>query len=125
MIPYVANAVQPNESGAKVSALPLSSEQAGGSENLSARARVFVTRSPAGTVQPSSANAAVGSNEILVIASRLKEYIQKRSDYSTSSGVMDVLSHHLRSLCDRAIDQARSEGRKTVMDRDFDFLKKS
>lgn len=61
--------------------------------------------------------------EVLVIASRLKEYIQARSDYNTSASVMDVLSAHLRILCDRAIDQARSEGRRTVMDRDFEFLK--
>ena len=37
---------------------------------------------------------------------------------------MDVLSDYVRVLCDRAIDSARAEGRKTVLDRDFDFLKK-
>ena len=63
--------------------------------------------------------------EVLVIASRLKEYIDARSGYNTSAAVMDVLSEQLRILCDRAIDNARSEGRKTVLDRDFDFLKKS
>jgi histone H3/H4 len=36
---------------------------------------------------------------------------------------MDVLSDHLRTITDRAIANARSEGRKTVMDRDFSFLK--
>ncbi len=61
--------------------------------------------------------------EVLVIASRLKEYITARSDYNTSGSVMDVLSDHLRILCDRAIDNARADGRKTVMDRDFEFLK--
>jgi histone H3/H4 len=30
-----------------------------------------------------------------------------------------VLSDHLRELCDRAIDHAASQERKTVMDRDF------
>ena len=63
--------------------------------------------------------------EVLIIASRLKEYIQARSDYNTSASVMDVLSDHVRILCDRAIDNARAEGRKTVLDRDFEFLKKS
>ena len=62
--------------------------------------------------------------EVLVIASRLKDYITARSEFNTSQSVMDFLSDHLRALCDRAIDQARSEGRKTVMDRDFSFLKK-
>lgn len=61
--------------------------------------------------------------EVLIIASRLKEYIQVKSDFNTSASVMDVLSDHVRILCDRAIDNARAEGRKTVLDRDFDFLK--
>lgn len=62
--------------------------------------------------------------DVLIIASRLKEYIFARSEYNTSGAVMDVLSDHVRIVCDRAIDNARAEGRKTVMDRDFDFLKK-
>lgn len=63
------------------------------------------------------------SQEVLVIASRLKDYIQARSEFNTSQSVMEVLSHHLRALCERAIDNARADGRKTVMDRDFQFLK--
>lgn len=63
--------------------------------------------------------------EVLVIASRLKEFVQARADMNTSAAVMDVLSDHLRVICDRAIDHARAEGRKTLMDRDFDFLKRS
>lgn len=62
--------------------------------------------------------------DVLVVASRLKEYVFARSEYNTSQAVMDVLSDHLRIVCDRAIDNARAEGRKTVMDRDFEFLKK-
>ena len=38
---------------------------------------------------------------------------------------MDVLSDYLRIVCDRAIDEARADGRRTVMDRDFEFLKKN
>jgi histone H3/H4 len=73
----------------------------------------------------SSSNKVAIPREVLVIASRLKEYVQARADYNTSGGVMDVLSDYLRILCDRAIDNARAEGRKTVMERDFEFLKKS
>jgi len=63
--------------------------------------------------------------EVLIVASRLKEYIDARSGgYNTSASVMDVLSDYVRILCDRAIDQARADGRRTVMDRDFEFLKK-
>lgn len=63
--------------------------------------------------------------EVLIVASRLKDYIAARSEMNTSANVMDVLSDHVRILADRAIDNARSEGRKTVLDRDFHFLKKS
>lgn len=78
-------------------------------------------------VRPATAGGTPAKNavprEILIIASRLKDYIQARAEMSTSASVMDVLSDHVRILADRAIDQARAEGRKTVMDRDFEFLK--
>lgn len=61
--------------------------------------------------------------EVLIIASRLKEYVAAKNDYNTSASVMDVLSDYVRVLCDRAMDNARAEGRKTLMDRDFEFLK--
>lgn len=75
-------------------------------------------------VTEAAAPSTTTSREVLVIASRLKDYIQARSGMNTSAGVMDVLSDHLRVICDRAIEQARTEGRKTVMDRDLSFLKK-
>ena len=62
--------------------------------------------------------------ETLIIASRLKEYIQARAEMNTSGTIMDVLSDFVRILSDRAIENARAEGRKTVLDRDFEFLKK-
>lgn len=87
-------------------------------ESTEARlAQRIVVRGPATNQPPAS------SQEVLVIASRLKEYIQARSDFNTSASVMDMLSQHLRLLCDRAIDYAREDGRKTVMDRDFEFLR--
>jgi histone H3/H4 len=63
--------------------------------------------------------------ETLIIASRLKEYIQARAEMNTSGGVVDVLSDFVRIVCDRATENARADGRKTVLDRDFEFLKKS
>lgn len=63
------------------------------------------------------------SNEILIIASRLKDFIHSQSEFSTSGSVMNVLSDHIRMISAMAIDNARSDGRKTVMDRDFQFLK--
>ncbi len=57
--------------------------------------------------------------DVLIIASRLKEYILARGEMNTSQSVMDILSEKVRRLCDDAIDKARQDGRKTVMDRDF------
>ena len=87
------------------------------------RPPVRVFASTPTTQNASSQKPAAAPKEVLVIASRLKDYITAKSEYNTSQSVMDVLSDHLRNVCDRAIDNARSEGRKTVMDRDFSFLK--
>ena len=57
--------------------------------------------------------------EVLVVASKVKNYIKTKGDMKTSASVLDVLSDRLRTLCDEAIESARSDGRKTVLDRDF------
>lgn len=57
--------------------------------------------------------------EVLIIASRLKDYIQSKGEMNTSASVMDLLSDKVRKLCDEAIENAQRDGRKTVMDRDF------
>jgi hypothetical protein len=77
----------------------------------------------AGSAPPESAGAA--PREVLVIASRLKTYVKQRFGMNTSDGVLDPLSDHLRALCHRAAENAREEGRKTLLDRDFEFLKRS
>jgi histone H3/H4 len=59
------------------------------------------------------------TQEILIVASKLKRYIRARSAMNTSDGVMAVLSDHLRKLCDLAVRHAAEDGRKTVLDRDF------
>ncbi len=57
--------------------------------------------------------------EILIVASKLKNYIRNKSGMNTSAAVVDVLSDKIRDLCDHAIETAKQDGRKTVMDRDF------
>ena len=57
---------------------------------------------------------------VLVVASKLKTYIREKSGMNTSGAVMSALSNKLRQLCDNAIEAAKRDGRKTVMDRDFD-----
>jgi len=63
--------------------------------------------------------------DVLIVVSKLKAYVKARSGMSTSDGAMDVLSAHLRKLCDKAIRHAGTAGRKTVMDRDFEAILKS
>jgi hypothetical protein len=60
-----------------------------------------------------------GEDDILIVVSKLKKYIRSKSGMNTSDTVMPVLSEHLRRVCDRAIQKATEEGRKTVLDRDF------
>ncbi len=60
--------------------------------------------------------------DVLVVVSKLKAYIKARGGMSTSDGVVEVLSAHLRKLCDQAIGHAGTAGRKTVMDRDFEAV---
>ena len=60
-----------------------------------------------------------GKSETLVVASKLKNYIREKSGMNTSAAVIDVLSNKLRRLCDEAVERAKQDGRKTVMDRDF------
>jgi histone H3/H4 len=57
--------------------------------------------------------------EVLVVASKIKNYIKSNSGMNTSAAVMDVLSSKIRQMCDQAIANAKNDGRKTVMDRDF------
>ncbi len=56
--------------------------------------------------------------QILIVASRLKDYIRARSDFNTSDNVLAPLSDIVRRVCDEAILNARREGRRTVLDRD-------
>lgn len=60
--------------------------------------------------------------DVLIVVSKLKAYVKARSGMSTSDGVMEVLSKHLRQLCNQAISHAGTAGRKTVMDRDFEAV---
>ena len=62
----------------------------------------------------------MGEKEVLVVISKLKNYIREKSDFNTAGSVAPKVSDILRNLCDQAIANARKDGRKTVMDRDFD-----
>lgn len=57
--------------------------------------------------------------ETLVVASKVKKHIKDKAGMNTSANVMDALTQVVERECARAIENARSDGRKTVMDRDF------
>lgn len=57
--------------------------------------------------------------EILVVASKLKKHIRSTAGMSTAANVAPALSDIIRSLCAQAIEKAKADRRKTVLDRDF------
>ena len=57
--------------------------------------------------------------EVLIVSSRLKDYVRARSGFNTSDRVLQPLSEIVRGVCDRAIANAERDGRKTVLDRDI------
>lgn len=59
------------------------------------------------------------SKEVLVVISKVKNYIRAQSQMNTAGSVAEALSDQVRRLCDQAIENARKDGRKTVMDRDL------
>jgi hypothetical protein len=63
---------------------------------------------------------AIQSDEILIVASKLKAYVKAQSGFNTSDRVMAILSDRVRVMCDAAIRRARSEEQQTVMERDVD-----
>jgi hypothetical protein len=70
-------------------------------------------------VRPAKGGRNAAPREILVIVTRLKEYVRARSGFHTSDGVLEPLSEAIRNLCDEAILKAEREGRRTLLDRDI------
>jgi hypothetical protein len=57
--------------------------------------------------------------EVLIVASRLKDFIRSRSGFNTSDGVLEPLSEIVREACEEAMRAAERDGRRTVLDRDI------
>lgn len=91
-----------------------------------APASVAPTRSTppkaAATTSPPRERAAVApagdAAEILVVASRFKEFLADTHGVRCSDDVFATLSEHLRRLAREAAEAARRAGRKTMLDRD-------
>lgn len=59
-------------------------------------------------------------SEVLVVASKVKALIKKQSEMNTSANVMDALTKIVEREVSKAIERAKADKRKTVMDRDFE-----
>jgi histone H3/H4 len=57
--------------------------------------------------------------EILVVSSKVKAYIKSKVDFNTSATAIEALSDKVREICDRAIENAQNDKRKTIKDRDI------
>lgn len=57
-------------------------------------------------------------SELLVIASKVKKFIKEKGDCNTSASTMEALTARLQQIVEKAIENAKADGRKTVMDRD-------
>ncbi len=61
----------------------------------------------------------MSDEETLVVVSKLKKHIRATAGMSTAANVAPALSKIVRQLCEQAIERAKADKRKTVMDRDF------
>jgi histone H3/H4 len=63
------------------------------------------------------------AKDILVVVSKLKKYVRAKAGMNTSGNTPPRLTEIIQQLVDVAIENARKDGRKTVMDRDFEFFR--
>ena len=68
---------------------------------------------------PKAISPEIKPEDILVVVSKVKDYIRSNSGMNTSDAVMGVLSKWVRRWADQGITVARTNNRKTVLDRDF------
>ena len=57
--------------------------------------------------------------DVLVVTSKVKKLIKSKGDCNTSSETVEVLSRAIERLCQKGIESAKADGRKTVMARDI------
>lgn len=101
-------------------------DSAGAIERIAPRdfaATIAASSSGPQKIIPKSTTQAISKSpvddEILVVVSKVRKYIADRSGLNTSAEVYETLTERIKRLCDRAIEHAQGQGRKTVMDRDF------
>jgi hypothetical protein len=88
-----------------------------GDAHAPARKVISAAPAPAASSSPVPLKDGV-EREILIVVSKMKKYIKDRSGFNTSDAVAEMLSDHVRAICDEAIRIAGADNRKTVLDRD-------
>ncbi len=58
-------------------------------------------------------------DEALVVASKVKKLIKDEAGLSTSGQAIEQLTNRVQTVCMKAVENAKADKRKTVMDRDF------
>ncbi len=61
----------------------------------------------------------INIEEALVVASKVKKLVKDEANLSTSAQAIDQLTNRIQTVCLKAIENAKADKRKTVMDRDF------
>lgn len=59
------------------------------------------------------------ATETLVVTSKVKKFIKETGGCNTSGETVDALSKAVEKLCQRGLEAAKADGRKTVMARDI------
>jgi len=60
-----------------------------------------------------------GIVDILVVTSKIKKHIREKAQFNTSAEFIAKMSKVVEDYCNEAIELAKSDGRKTVMERDI------
>jgi hypothetical protein len=81
--------------------------------------RRIVSSPPAAASSSAPSTAGDVPRDVLIVASRLKDFVRACSGFNTSDRVLDPLSDIVREVCEEAIRNAERDGRKTVLDRDI------
>ncbi len=58
-------------------------------------------------------------SEVLVVTSKIKKKIKADAGMNTSADAITKLSEIVTTICSKATENAKADGRKTVMDRDI------
>lgn len=57
--------------------------------------------------------------DVLVVTSKVKKFIKEKGQMNTSAETIDILSQAIERLCQKGMESAKADGRKTVMARDI------